>query len=123
MHIFNLALAVVSTAFLLDCTTVGSRAEEMQQVATAPGDAKTETDLAARGQQLYAHHCSHCHGFDMVNVGTIAFDLRKFPHGDKSRFVNSVTNGKNTRMPPWGDLLTKEEIDCLWAYISSYPQP
>jgi len=29
-----------------------------------------------------------------------AFDLRTFPHDQHSRFVNSVTNGKNS-MPPW----------------------
>ncbi len=78
--------------------------------------------LAVRGQQLYAHHCSHCHGFNMVNPGTAAFDLRTFPHNDKSRFFNSVTQGKNNRMPPWGDLLSKDEIECLWAYVSSYKE-
>ena len=45
-----------------------------------------------------------------------AFDLRKFPHDDHARFVNSVTHGKNT-MPAWGDILKPEEIDALWAYV------
>ncbi len=45
-----------------------------------------------------------------------ASDLRKFPHDQKSRFVNSVMKGKNT-MPPWGDLLTAEDVDTLWAYV------
>jgi cytochrome c55X len=70
-----------------------------------------------QGKALYALHCSHCHGFNMVNPGTVAFDLRRFPPDDKPRFVNSVTNGKNNRMPPWGDVLTAQEIEELWAYI------
>lgn len=78
-------------------------------------DAKQD-DPAARGRLLYAHHCSHCHGFNMVTSGTIAFDLRKFPHNDKARFLNSVTNGKNG-MPPWKGTLSGEQIDLLWAYV------
>jgi mono/diheme cytochrome c family protein len=45
-----------------------------------------------------------------------AFDLRTFPHDQRARFVNSVTNGKNS-MPPWGGLLKPEEIEELWAYV------
>lgn len=82
--------------------------------ATA-GDAKPD-DAVARGRALYAHHCSHCHGFNMVTSGTIAFDLRKFPHDDKARFLNSVTNGKNG-MPPWKGTLSEDQMDLLWAYV------
>lgn len=45
-----------------------------------------------------------------------AFDLRTFPHDQHSRFVNSVTNGKNS-MPPWGGVFKPEEIEALWAYV------
>jgi hypothetical protein len=45
-----------------------------------------------------------------------AFDLRTFPHDQHSRFVSSVTNGKNS-MPPWGGLLKPGEIGDLWAYV------
>ncbi len=92
------------------------------QAAVSQPEGNMPAELITHGQELYAHHCSHCHGFNMVNSGAIAFDLRKFPHDNKARFVNSVTNGKNNRMPPWGDLLTKDEIDCLWAYVANYNQ-
>ncbi len=55
----------------------------------------------------------------MVNPGTITFDLRRFPHEDKPRFVHSVTEGKNGRMPAWGDLLSVQEIDEIWAYVKT----
>ena len=50
-----------------------------------------------------------------------AFDLRKFPSDQKGRFVASVTKGKNT-MPPWGDVLTAEDLDALWAYVMTGKQ-
>jgi mono/diheme cytochrome c family protein len=93
-------------------------AEEATQTAVAEPEA-AEAEMAAKGKALYAHHCSHCHGFNMVNAGTIAFDLRQFPHDNKARFVHSVTTGKNGRMPAWGDLLSASDIDQLWAYIKT----
>ena len=79
-------------------------------------DAAPTPELAAQGKALYTQLCSHCHGVNMVNPGTSSFDLRKFPHDDQARFVNSVTHGKNT-MPAWGDMLQPGEIEALWAYV------
>ena len=68
-----------------------------------------------KGADIFAQNCSPCHGARMADTQA-AFDLRKFPPGQKSRFVNSVNRGKNA-MPPWGDLFTPEEIEALWAYV------
>jgi mono/diheme cytochrome c family protein len=78
---------------------------------------------ASKGKVLYGTNCVHCHGINMVTPGTVAFDLREFPHDDKARFVNSVTHGKNNRMPPWGDILKPEDIDNLWAYVLTGGKP
>jgi len=94
-------------------------AEEATQQTAVTESESAEAELAAKGKALYARHCSHCHGFNMVNPGTIAFDLRQFPHDNKARFVHSVTTGKNGRMPAWGDLLSAGDIDQLWAYIKT----
>lgn len=75
-----------------------------------------------QGKQTYAEHCSHCHGFNMVNPGTVVPDLRRFS-GDKALFITTVKNGRNNRMPPWGDLLSDDQIAGLWAYISSQRKP
>jgi mono/diheme cytochrome c family protein len=45
-----------------------------------------------------------------------AFNLKKFPRNARDRFVRSVRQGKN-QMPPWGDMLSGEELDALWAYV------
>ena len=74
------------------------------------------------GKSTYASKCSHCHGPNMMNPGTITPDLRAFPD-DKTRFVTTVKNGKNNKMPPWADILSDEEIGNLWAFVSSRRKP
>jgi mono/diheme cytochrome c family protein len=67
------------------------------------------------GAAIYARNCSLCHGAHMADP-PVGSDLRTFPRDQHSRFVNSVTNGKDS-MPPWGALLKPEEIEDLWAYV------
>jgi len=67
------------------------------------------------GAEIYERNCSPCHGARMMDPQGAA-DLRKFPHDQHERFVNSVTKGKN-QMPPWGGLLKPEDVEALWAYV------
>jgi mono/diheme cytochrome c family protein len=76
-------------------------------------------DLVEQGRDLYGDICATCHGRDMVNAGTISFDLRKFPKDDFARFRNSVLDGKNQAMPAWRDKITDEDLAALWAYVRS----
>lgn len=80
--------------------------------------APTAARIAA-GRALYERHCRPCHGENMRTPGTVVYDLRQFPHDEKARFVDSVTNGKGGRMPAWGDILTPAQIDLLWDYVKS----
>lgn len=98
------------------------RADTPPAPAPAAAAAAPDPQLVATGETLFRHTCSHCHGFHMVNPGPGVFDLRTFPHDDKARFVHSVTYGKNA-MPSWKDKLTPEDIDALWAYVSTAPPP
>jgi cytochrome c55X len=116
------ALIATLAATVLLAAVAGTRpacAEEPASTATAATGEQPDAKMVADGKALYTHHCAHCHGFNMVNPGTVAYDLRQFPHDQKSRFVNSVTNGKNNRMPRWADLLSPQEIDQLWAYVET----
>ena len=74
-------------------------AEEATQTAVAEPE-PAEAELAAKGKALYAHHCSHCHGFNMVSAGNVTYDLRTFPHDQQERFFESVTNGRTTACRP-----------------------
>lgn len=68
-----------------------------------------------KGAGIYAQNCGPCHGARMTDPNS-AFDLRTFPRDQKSRFLISVTKGKNS-MPPFGDLFQPDEIEALWAYV------
>ncbi len=89
-----------------------------QAAAQQPAD-QAQID---QGKITFAQKCSHCHGPNMVNPGTITPDLRQFPD-DRPRFFTTVKSGKNNRMPPWGDLLSDDEIADIWAYVSSRRTP
>jgi len=69
----------------------------------------------AKGEQTFSDYCSTCHGDNLISSGQIP-DLRRLKAADRSRFENTVINGKN-QMPPWKGMLTDEEIDQVWSYI------
>src|SRR5471032_2425112 len=71
--------------------------------------------LIKQGAGIYSQNCGPCHGPRMADPQG-AFDLRTFPPDQKSRFLNSVTKGKNS-MPPWGGMFSAAEIESLWAYV------
>lgn len=73
-------------------------------------------EQVAAGAKLYADNCSVCHGPHMVEPGGGFFDLRTFPPAQRSRFFNSVSNGKNS-MPPWKSVLSQEQIGQVFAYV------
>src|ERR1700730_4687214 len=101
--------ACLSVALTLCALLLSARAETASEPPPAP-------QVFAKGSDLFAQICSHCHGPRMVNPGTTSFDLRKFPHDDRDRFFNSVRNGKKA-MPPWKDVLHPDEIEAVWAYV------
>jgi mono/diheme cytochrome c family protein len=75
------------------------------------------SDLTLEGKTIYARQCARCHGFNMNNNGLLGLDLRKFPKDGHDRFVNAVRKGKLPKMPPWGDVLSANDIEALWAYV------
>jgi mono/diheme cytochrome c family protein len=87
-------------------------------LACAPAWAQAPApEQIRRGADVYERNCSPCHGARMQDPQG-AFDLRKFPHDERERFITSVSRGKN-QMPPWGGVLKPEDIDALWAYVIS----
>ena len=54
-----------------------------------------------------------------VEVPGGATQRLRLPDSDaKTRFVDSVMNGKRN-MPPWDDVLKPDDLDALWAYVST----
>jgi mono/diheme cytochrome c family protein len=75
----------------------------------------------ATGKKIYTNNCARCHGLNMVASNASFFDLRVFPLDQRERFNSSVTKGIRG-MPAWGDTLKREDLDALWAYVSSHPR-
>ena len=71
----------------------------------------------AAGAEVYTERCATCHGERLRATGG-AFDLLKLRPHERERFDKAVNDGKG-QMPPWGGVLSPEEIDQLWAYIRS----
>jgi mono/diheme cytochrome c family protein len=117
---FVRAAAFAALAIFVMAHPIAQRATA-QQAASEQAKvevARVDESKVDEGKAIYAEKCSHCHGPGMLNPGTITPDLRRFPD-DHQRFVNTVKQGKNNRMPPWGDILSDDEIAALWAYVSS----
>jgi mono/diheme cytochrome c family protein len=113
------AVAMVAIVLAGLALTLAPSAKAQQK---AGGDAGADPAQIDQGKATFASKCSHCHGPNMVNSGTITPDLRKFPD-DRERFLTTVKSGKNGKMPPWGDVLNDQEIAGLWAYVSSRRTP
>ena len=69
----------------------------------------------AAGAEVYAERCAACHG-ERLRASGATFDLLKLRPDE--RFDRAVNDGKG-QMPPWGGVLSPEEIDQLWAYLRS----
>jgi mono/diheme cytochrome c family protein len=104
------------------CLAAAITASAQTPSATPQQHAGGDPAQIDQGKITFAQKCSHCHGFNMVNSGTIAPDLREFPD-DRERFITTVKLGKNNKMPPWGDLLSDDQIAHLWTYVSSRRNP
>ena len=110
-----------ATAYFAAVATIATASAQTATQIAAAGDGGDQAQID-HGKMTYAEKCSHCHGPGMLNAGTITPDLRRFPD-DRARFFATVKNGKNGKMPPWGDLLDDEQIGGLWAYVSSQRKP
>lgn len=92
--------------------------EDIKSAPTGKAEPPPSQAEFDEGKQLFQNRCARCHGWNMVNLGSIAFDLRQFPRDDRVRFFHSVTYGLRA-MPVWKDILTQAEIGKIWAYVRS----
>ena len=103
-------MKLIAAAWLGIAVCVNAAAQAGDEAQFSPEQVKT-------GATLFARHCATCHGTRMRNPQW-AIDLRQFPRDAHARFVDSVNNGKRN-MPPWDDVLSADEIEALWAYVSA----
>lgn len=73
------------------------------------------------GKEVYNAYCVNCHGLDLESSG-VTFDLKRLRANERSRFNNSVLNGKS-QMPPWRGVLEARDLEMLWTYIRANAYP
>jgi len=118
---------------MLGWTSRGEYTEEQKQAAEKYGplfDKYAKQDLLAivadpqardMGQRLFLTYCSQCHGSD-------ARGGKGFPNltdndwlygGDPQSIKTSITEGRNGVMPPWGQVLSGDDIKDVTYYVLS----
>lgn len=88
------------------------------RVDVPPLDASPER--VARGQELYAHHCTRCHGLGVRSRGLLP-DLRFSSRQVHEQFADIVLSGlrADRGMASFADLLSREDVEAIHAYVVS----
>jgi quinohemoprotein ethanol dehydrogenase len=69
------------------------------------------------GEELYDEHCATCHGEKLRSTGSMP-DLKELGADARARFDRVTMNGKG-QMQPYQGVISKEQLDQLWAYVRS----
>ena len=73
--------------------------------------------MSEAGEQLYDENCASCHGEKLRSTGAMP-DLKEQRADARARFDQVMMNGKG-QMPSYQGIISKEQLDQLWAYIRS----
>ena len=92
----------------------------------------------AEGKNLYATHCSACHGNDGKGNGVASKSLPvKLIDHTNGTIMNQLSDkflfdiiskgggavGKSTFMPAWGNVINEKQVSDIIAYIRSITDP
>ena len=80
-----------------------------------------DTKAMATGQRLFLTYCAVCHGSDAG--GATGFpnltDNDWLYGGDPATIQTTILDGRNGIMPPWGSVLSAQQVDDVAAYVLS----
>ncbi len=86
----------------------------------------------SRGQEIYSRYCSVCHGLTGQGDGFNAYSLNPKPLSftdssfvarlDSALVVETIFNGGgavglSAKMPPWGNTLSREDIELVASHV------
>ena len=96
-------------------------------VTTLSGKAAADPKAAAAGAEKFATICATCHGADgkgnpLLGAPNLTDDY--WIYGSSlDTITETVANGRQNRMPAWGELLGEQRVRLLAAYIYSLAPP
>ncbi|MCW8846564.1 MAG: PQQ-dependent dehydrogenase, methanol/ethanol family [Gammaproteobacteria bacterium] len=104
--------------FKLDGDAILAPPVRLEQVLPEPPEQKVDAEILARGKKDYHLRCAMCHGESAVGGGILP-DLRYMNSQTHQDFYAIVLGGARSKsgMPPFGQILSAEEVDGIHAYI------
>jgi cytochrome c oxidase cbb3-type subunit III len=102
---------------ILQPKEIGDVVEYVLRLAQAPVD----PIKADRGKAVFAQNCAACHGAD--GKGTAALGAPNLTDdvwlhgGSTARITETITAGRMSRMPAWGEFLGPAKVHVVSAYI------
>lgn len=98
---------------------VNDAAEYVLSLSGRPVDAT----VAARGKEIFAQNCAACHGADgkgnpMLGAPNLTDDVWLYG-GSQARVRETLTNGRQGRMPAHKEFLGEAKVHVLAAYVYS----
>jgi len=111
------ALAAIASAALL----MAAVPAQTQPDSTSSISVPDSPVLGADGKAVYMKKCKKCHGPDgkaQTKMGK-KYEMKPIPgKSDKGKVTKMTKNGKaNTKMKPFKEKLTAEEIDAVAAFV------
>jgi cytochrome c oxidase cbb3-type subunit 3 len=82
---------------------------------------------AHRGKEIFQTNCVACHGPEgkgnpALGAPNLTDDIWLYGGGESS-LIESIGNGRNGVMPPWGDFLGAEKVHLVAGYVYSLSHP
>jgi len=90
--------------------------------ASAQATNASKAQAVHAGQQVFTQRCFQCHSVipDQVRFGPSLHGVLSKPHPRKTDAqVRTILKNGQGKMPPFKDVLTKEDTDNLLAYLHS----
>lgn len=93
--------------------------------AAGPDIAAQDPELVATGDELYAAHCSECHGADLRGTDqgpSHLSEVYKPDHHADGAFLFAVQSGSRAHHWPFGDMppiagLSTEDVEAIVAFV------
>ena len=90
--------------------------------AEAQGQARASKQQSVQaGQQVFVQRCMQCHSVNAdqgVLLGpSLWSEMSRSPHKKTTAQIRVILRDGMGKMPPWKDILAKDDVDNLLAYV------
>jgi cytochrome c oxidase cbb3-type subunit 3 len=110
-------------AFLRDEILDKDQVNDVAEYVLSLSGQASDSDAAARGQEIFMENCAACHGEDgggNTDLGAPALNNDIWLYGgDKATIVKTVSESRGGVMPAWGRILDEVTIKKLAIYVHS----